>query len=44
MQQEFYSNGKLLLSEEYAVLDGAVGLAVPAKFGQSLKDVPSNSP
>lgn len=44
MQQEFYSNGKLLLSGEYAILDGAVGLAVPTKFGQSLKLVPSNSP
>ncbi|WP_422349131.1 GYDIA family GHMP kinase [Flagellimonas sp.] len=44
MQQEFYSNGKLLLSGEYAILDGAVGLAVPTKFGQSLKVVPSNSP
>nr|WP_299387638.1 GYDIA family GHMP kinase [Allomuricauda sp.] len=37
MPQEFYSNGKLLLSGEYAILDGAVGLAVPTKFGQSLK-------
>jgi len=36
MQQEFYSNGKLLLSGEYAILDGAKGLAVPTKFGQSL--------
>ena len=44
MLQEFYSNGKLLLSGEYAILDGAVGLAVPTKFGQSLKVVPSNSP
>ncbi|KQC31064.1 GYDIA family GHMP kinase [Flagellimonas eckloniae] len=36
MQKEFYSNGKLLLSGEYAILDGALGLAVPAKYGQSL--------
>lgn len=36
MQQEFYSNGKLLLSGEYAILDGATGLATPTKFGQSL--------
>lgn len=36
MQQEFYSNGKLLLSGEYVILDGAKGLAVPTKFGQSL--------
>ncbi|NAY92123.1 GHMP kinase [Muricauda sp. JGD-17] len=37
MQREFYSNGKLLLSGEYAILDGALGLAVPTKYGQSLK-------
>ncbi|WP_422857725.1 GYDIA family GHMP kinase [Flagellimonas sp. S174] len=36
MQQEFYSNGKLLLSAEYAILDGAQGLAIPTKYGQSL--------
>lgn len=34
--QPFYSNGKLLLTGEYAILDGAKGLAVPTKFGQSL--------
>lgn len=32
----YYSNGKLLISGEYAVLDGAVALAVPTRFGQSL--------
>ena len=36
MQEEFYSNGKLLITGEYAILDGAKGLAVPTKFGQSL--------
>ncbi len=36
MIKKFYSNGKLLLSGEYAILDGAKGLAVPTKFGQSL--------
>lgn len=36
MQETFYSNGKLLLSGEYAILDGAVGLAIPTKYGQSL--------
>ncbi len=36
MQREFYSNGKLLLSGEYAILDGALGLAIPTKYGQSL--------
>jgi len=34
--QKFYSNGKLLLTGEYVVLDGAKALAVPTKFGQSL--------
>ncbi len=32
----FYSNGKLLLSGEYLVLDGAKALGLPTKFGQSL--------
>jgi len=36
----FYSNGKLLISGEYVVLDGAVSLAIPTKFGQSLKVEP----
>lgn len=35
--KEFYSNGKLLLTGEYVVLDGALSLAIPTKFGQSLK-------
>ncbi|WP_424495220.1 GYDIA family GHMP kinase [Salinimicrobium sp. GXAS 041] len=35
--KEFYSNGKLLLSGEFVVLDGATALAVPTKFGQSLQ-------
>ena len=32
----FYSNGKLLISAEYLILDGARGLAIPTKFGQDL--------
>ena len=32
----FYSNGKLLLTGEYVVLDGALSLALPTKLGQSL--------
>jgi len=32
----FYSNGKLLLTAEYVVLDDALALALPSKFGQSL--------
>lgn len=35
-KKEFYSNGKLLLSGEYVVLDGALSLAIPTKYGQSL--------
>ena len=42
--ERFYSNGKLLISGEYAVLDGAKSLAMPTRFGQSLEvsvlDVP----
>ena len=34
--EKFYSHGKLLLTGEYLVLDGAIALAVPTKFGQSL--------
>lgn len=36
MNKEFYSNGKLLLTGEYLVLDGAAALAVPTVYGQSL--------
>ncbi len=35
--QTFYSNGKLLLTGEYVVLDGAKSLAIPTMFGQSLQ-------
>lgn len=36
LTQQFYSNGKLLLTGEYAVLDGALSLALPTRYGQSL--------
>jgi mevalonate kinase len=36
MKKTFYSNGKLLITGEYLVLDGAKALALPTKFGQSL--------
>ena len=36
MKQTFYSNGKLLITGEYVVLDGAQALALPTKFGQNL--------
>lgn len=41
--QEFKSNGKLLITGEYAVLDGAKSLAVPTTKGQSL-EVSENEP
>jgi mevalonate kinase len=40
MSQTFYSHGKLLLTAEYVVLDGALALALPTKFGQSLSIKP----
>ncbi|TPD68301.1 GYDIA family GHMP kinase [Flavobacterium microcysteis] len=36
MKKTFYSNGKLLITAEYVVLDGAKALALPTKFGQNL--------
>lgn len=36
MKKIFYSNGKLLITGEYLVLDGAQALALPTKFGQNL--------
>lgn len=35
--ETFKANGKLLIAGEYAVLDGALGLAVPCRFGQTLE-------
>lgn len=40
MNQTFYSNGKLLLTSEYLVLDGAEALAIPTVYGQSLNVKP----
>jgi len=37
--QTYYSNGKLLLTGEYVVLNGALALAIPTRFGQSLNVV-----
>lgn len=36
MKKTFYSNGKLLITGEYLVLDGAQAFALPTKQGQSL--------
>jgi len=38
----YYANGKLLLTGEYLVLDGAVAIALPTKLGQSLTVEPAN--
>lgn len=43
MKKEFYSNGKLLITGEYLVLDGAIALALPTKFGQNLIVEKSNN-
>lgn len=37
----YYSHGKLLLTGEYAVLEGAKALAIPCKFGQDLRITPN---
>ncbi|GAA4282454.1 GYDIA family GHMP kinase [Gaetbulibacter aestuarii] len=39
----FSSHGKLLLSAEYVILDGALALALPTTFGQNLNVEPSKS-
>ncbi|RYG26821.1 MAG: GHMP kinase [Chitinophagaceae bacterium] len=43
MEQTFYSNGKLLITAEYVVLDGATALALPTKKGQDLRVLPANN-
>ncbi len=40
--QTFHSNGKLLLTGEYLVLDGALALAIPTCYGQSLTVSPTD--
>jgi len=44
MTTTFYSNGKLLLTGEYLVLEGAKALALPLKRGQSLIVSPGGIP
>ncbi len=39
----YRSNGKLLLTGEYVVLDGAKSLAIPTKYGQSLNIEPNTT-
>ena len=36
MTQQYYSNGKLLITGEYTVLDGASAFALPTRTGQDL--------
>lgn len=36
LKKTYYSNGKLLITGEYLVLDGAKAFALPTKFGQNL--------
>lgn len=36
MKKQFYSNGKLLITGEYLVLDGAKAFALPTKLGQKM--------
>ena len=36
MSQTFYGHGKLLLTGEYFILDGALAIALPCKLGQSM--------
>lgn len=43
MKKTFYSNGKLLITGEYLVLDGAKALALPTKFGQNLIVEPAHN-
>ena len=40
---EFYAHGKLLLTGEYAVLDGALALAIPTRYGQSMTVHPTTT-
>jgi len=41
--QRYYSNGKLLISGEYLILDGALGLALPTSYGQSMEVINASS-
>lgn len=41
--QRFRGNGKLLLSGEYLVLDGATALSIPTRYGQELTIQPTST-
>ena len=34
--KSFYSNGKVLLTGEYSVLDGSLAIGLPTKMGQDM--------
>ena len=40
----YYSSGKLLITSEYAVIDGASALALPTKFGQRMTVIAGEKP
>ena len=40
----FFSSGKLLITSEYAVIDGACALAVPTNLGQSMTVIDNKEP
>lgn len=42
MKKSFYSNGKLLITGEYVVLDGAKAFALPTQYGQNLNVAPAD--
>lgn len=44
MQTDFHSNGKLLLTSEFLVIDGAKALALPCQYGQSMHVEPLEVP
>lgn len=43
MSKHYHANGKLLITGEYFVLDGALALAVPTQLGQTLSIEKNNS-
>ena len=44
MPQHFYGHGKLLITGEYLVLDGALALAIPTQKGQKLTVTETTTP
>lgn len=43
MTKSYRANGKLLLTAEYTILDGAIGLGLPTQKGQILEITPCNN-